>query len=113
VTHFILNWAVIVVAVFIAAALLPGLTYASTADVLVFGLILGLLNAFVAPILRLLTLPIRLLTFGLFTLIINAALFWFAAILEGNVRVAGFLTALLAALIVSAVNVVFGRLFKG
>lgn len=113
-TRFALNWSLIVIAVFIAATLLPGqISYGSTQDVLIFALVLGLLNAFVAPILRLLTFPITLLTFGLFSLVINAALFWLAAGLVGDVKVAGFLTAILAALIVSTVNLVFGRLFKG
>lgn len=112
-TRFVLNWAVIVVAVFVATKLLPGqITYGSTNDILLFALVLGLLNAFVAPILRLITFPIRLLTLGLFTLVINAGLFWLAAVLVGNVQVAGFVTAILAALIVSVVNLVFGHLFK-
>ena len=112
-TRFVLNWVVVVVAVVIATKLLPGqISYGATSDLLLFALVLGLLNAFVAPILRLLTCPIQLLTLGLFTFVINAGLFWLAAVVEGNVQVAGFLTAFLAALIVSVVNLAFGHLFK-
>ncbi len=107
---FVVNWVVIVIAVFIAAALLPTqITYRSTADVAIFALILGLLDAFVLPVLRVISFPLTLVTFGLFSLVLNALLFWLAAIVEGNIGVAGFITVFIAAIIVSAVNVVVGR----
>ncbi|HLG51897.1 MAG: phage holin family protein [Chloroflexi bacterium] len=109
--RFVANWVVIVLAVFIAAWLLPTrITYGSTADVLLFALVLGLLDAFVGPVLRVLSFPLTVVTFGLFSLVINAILFWLAAILVGNVEVSGFLSALLGALIISAVNLVIGHL---
>ncbi len=107
---FVVNWIVIVVAVFIAAALLQGqITYRSTADIALFAVILGLLDAFVLPILRVISFPLTVITFGLFSLVLNALLFWLAATVEGNIGVASFVTAFIAAIIVSAVNVVLGR----
>jgi len=110
VRRFIVNWIVIVIAVFIAAALLRGhLTYASTTDVLVFAIVLGLIDAFIRPVLKILSFPLNLITFGLFSLVLNALLFWFAASIERHVTVDSFVTAFIAALIVSAVNLVVGR----
>jgi putative membrane protein len=111
VKRFIVNWLAILVAVFIAAALLQGqVTYRSTTDVAIFAIVLGLLDAFLLPVLKILSFPITLVTFGLFSLVLNALMFWLAASLEGHVAVDGFLTAFIAALIVSAVNLVVSRL---
>ncbi|MGH2458005.1 MAG: phage holin family protein [Chloroflexota bacterium] len=108
--RFIVNWVVIVVAVFIATALLPGkITYGSPTDIAIFAIVLGLLDAFLLPILKVLSFPINLITFGLFSLVLNALLFWLATVVEGNIQVAGVLTVFIAALIVSAVNLVLGR----
>jgi len=110
VKRFVVNWIVIVVAVFIAAALLPHkLTYASTADIAIFAVVLGVLDAFALPVLKILSFPINLATFGLFSLVLNALLFWLATVVEGNIQVDGALTVFIAALIVSATNLVLGR----
>jgi putative membrane protein len=110
-TRLVVNWLVIVVAVFLAAQLLPGqIIYYSFTGLAIFALVLGLLNAFVAPIIKLLTFPLTLLTLGLFSLVVNALMFWLAASLSGSVAVSGFVSAFIAALIVSAVNLVLGRL---
>ena len=78
--------------------------------VLVFAVILGVLNAFVRPILLLLTLPLNLLTLGLFTLVVNAVVFWLASVVQGGgVQVADFGAAFLGALIVSVVSFVASR----
>jgi putative membrane protein len=83
---------------------------APVATALVFALILGLLNAFLRPILLLLTLPLNLLTLGLFTLVVNAIVFWLAAVIQGGgVLVADFGAAFLAALLVSLVSFVASR----
>ena len=105
-----INWVAIVVAVFIAARLLPEqITYRSTADIALFAVILGLLDAFILPILSLISFPLNLVTFGLFSLVLNALLFWLAAVVEGNIGVENFITVFIAALVVSAVNLVVGR----
>jgi putative membrane protein len=109
--RFLINWLAIVIAVVLAAQLLPqDIGYTSFQGLAIFALVLGLLNAFVAPIVKLLTFPLTLVTLGLFSLVINALMFWLAASLSGTVTVTGFLSALIAAIIVSVVNLVVGRL---
>lgn len=79
-------------------------------SVLVFAVILGVLNAFLRPILLLLTLPLNLLTLGLFTLVVNAIVFWLATVIQGGgVRVADFGAAFLGALVVTVVSFVASR----
>jgi putative membrane protein len=76
---------------------------------IIFALILGVLNAFLRPVLLLLTLPLNLLTLGLFTLVVNAIVFWLAAVLQGGVQVADFGAALLGSIVVSIVSFVASR----
>jgi putative membrane protein len=116
-TRFVVNWLAIVIAVYIAAAVLPTsmIAYSSYGGLAAFGLVLGLLNAFVGPILKILTFPLTLLTLGFFSLVVNALLFWFAASISGSilglgtVTVSGFLAALVAAVIVSVVSLIVRR----
>ena len=77
---------------------------------LAFALVLGLLNAFLRPIILLLTLPLTLLTLGLFTLVINAFVFWVTTWFPVGVRVPDFGAAFVDALIVSVVSFVASRL---
>src|ERR687885_3075955 len=77
---------------------------------LLFALVLGVLNAFLRPIILLLTLPLTLLTLGLFTLVVNAIVFWLATlILGGGIQVPDFGAAFLGALLVSLVSFVASR----
>ncbi|HLZ07409.1 MAG TPA: phage holin family protein, partial [Chloroflexota bacterium] len=92
----------------IATKLLPGISYNGFTELAIFALLLGFLNAFVAPVIKLVTFPISIITLGLFSLVINAVMFWLAAaIVLGGV---GFVTAFIAALIVSVVNMVLGAI---
>lgn len=106
------NWLAIVIAVWLASRYLPAgkVVYSSLEGLAVFALVLGLLNAFVAPIIRFLTFPITLVTLGLFSLVINALMFWLATVLSGGVGVSSFLWAFVAAIFVSVVNLVVGNL---
>ena len=79
---------------------------------LLFAIILGLLNAFLRPILLLLTLPLNLITLGLFTLVVNAVVFWLAARIDVGIHVASFSAAFLGALLVSVVSFVASRALK-
>jgi putative membrane protein len=112
--RILVNWLVTGIAIVIATKLLSGqIVYNGTGqlplrELVIFALVLGLLNAVVAPVIKILAFPITLLTLGLFSLVINAAMFWFAAGIV-HVQVAGFVTAFIAALIVSVVNMILGR----
>jgi putative membrane protein len=114
VNRIVVNWVAIVIAVWLAARYLPAgaVVYTSLEGLAVFALVLGLLNAFVAPIVKFLTFPITLVTLGLFSLVINALMFWLAAALSGGVGVSGFLWAFVAAFLVSIVNLVVGALLQ-
>ena len=103
--RILLRLAITALAVWLAATLFQG--YVVVADVLaaiLFSVVLGLLNAFVRPVLFLLTLPFTLLTLGLFIIILNAIVFWLATLLPVGVQVEGFVGALLGALTVSIVS---------
>jgi putative membrane protein len=79
-------------------------------SVLVGALVLGLLNAFLRPVLILLTLPVNIVTLGLFTLVVNGLIFFLAARLVSGLHVAGFGTALLAAIVFSIVSFLLNML---
>jgi putative membrane protein len=114
VRRFVLRVVATVVAVLLLHELAPNLISINSAEplvtVVVFAVILGELNAFLRPILLLLTLPLNLLTLGLFTLVVNAIVFWLASLVEGGVQVADFGAAFLGALFVSLVSFVASRL---
>jgi len=108
VRQFVISWLAIFLAVLVAGALAPGLiVVGDTGNVAVFALVLGLLNAVVRPIIAFVSLPITCLTLGLFTLVINALMFWLATgLIPWGVSVEGFGGAFVGALIVSVVNLI-------
>lgn len=99
--QLLLRWALNAVALMLLPELISGLSIESYAAALVTALLLGLVNALIRPILILITLPITLLTLGLFTLVINGVLFWGVSSLVGGVHVADFSTAFWSALLYS------------
>ena len=105
--RFLGNWAINTFAVLIAAVILRGhIWYANPTDLIVASLLLGILNAFVRPVLMLLALPLLIFTLGLFTLVINALLLYFVGVLMGPYfQVDSFGFAFLGALIISIVSV--------
>jgi putative membrane protein len=88
----------------IVAEFIPGITVDGFYPALIAAIVLGLLNLIVRPILFVLTLPITILTLGLFMFVINATLFWFAATFIDGFGVSTFWHALLGSLIVSAAS---------
>jgi len=84
----------------LATVLIPGVTIGGAGTLLVAALLLGLVNAFIRPLLVVLTLPLTLLTLGLFLLVINAAMFGLVAAMLDDFQVTGFFSALFGALIV-------------
>lgn len=90
--------------IFLLAQYLPGFSVSNYTTAVIFALILGLVNAVIRPLITILTLPITLMTLGLFTLVINAVLFLIVASVVDGVDVASFGTAFLAALILSLIS---------
>ncbi|MDH5340984.1 MAG: phage holin family protein [Rubrivivax sp.] len=95
----IARWLLLATALLLIAQLLPGVQVAGFGAALAATLVLGLLNTLVRPVLVLLTLPVTLLTLGLFLFVVNATMFWAAASLLDGLRVQGFGSALLGSIV--------------
>ncbi|NYT62633.1 phage holin family protein [Alcaligenaceae bacterium] len=108
--ELILVWILNAVALLVVAYVLPGITVASFGSALIAALVLGLLNTLVKPLLILLTLPITIVTLGLFLLVLNALVFWFAGSILKGFQVSGFWWALLGAFVYSLVSGLLSRL---
>jgi len=112
----IVRWLLLAAALLLVAHLYPGVSVASFGAALIAALVLGLFNTLVRPLLVLLTLPVTLLTLGLFLFVINALMFWAAASVLDGFNVAGFSAALIGSLIYSVcgmvIDVATERLFN-
>lgn len=106
----LLVWILNAIALLIVAYLLPGINVASFGAALIAALVLGLLNTLVKPVLVLLTLPITVVTLGLFLLVLNALVFWFAGSILKGFQVAGFWWALAGAIVYSLISGLLSRL---
>src|SRR5688572_25384120 len=100
-TGFVLRVAIVALGLWLATLMLPGLRFDNATYLLGAALLLGIVNAIVRPIAVVLTLPLTLLTLGLFLLVINAAMLGLVALLLSGFQVSGFWTAVGGALIVS------------
>ena len=101
---FLIRLFVTALALGIASAIVPGLTITGFWTLLGAAFLLGLVNAVIRPILIILTLPITLLTLGLFLWVINAAMLSLVAAMMDGFAISGFFSALLASLVVSLVS---------
>jgi len=114
----LVRWVIAALALFVAAWLIPGIQVTGSGWVVyaVVAVILGLVNALVRPVLKLLTCPLILLTLGLFTLVINGAMLWLSARIANwfdvGFYVNGFWPAFLGGLVVSIVTTVLSALVK-
>jgi putative membrane protein len=102
----LVRWLLLAAALLLVAHLYTGVQVASFGSAMIAALVLGLLNTLVRPLLVLLTLPVTLLTLGLFLFVINALMFWVAASILDGFGVAGFGAALIGSLIYSLAGVV-------
>ena len=110
-TRFLLRWIVNTAAVLVASCLVEGIRYQKPLDLVVASLLLGILNAFVRPVLKVLSLPLLILTLGLFSLVINALLLYFVGwLLYPKFTVANFSAAFWGALVIAIVSVVLNVL---
>ena len=108
--NFLIRLIVNAVALLIVAYFLPGVHVASFTSAIIVALILGIVNAVLRPILIILTLPVVILTLGLFTFVINAITFYLVAHLGLGLTVNGFGSAFLGALVLSIVSYVLSSL---
>lgn len=110
--RFFLGWGVTALAVLVATRIIPGIRYESGTSLLVAALLLGLLNAFVRPLLVLLTAPLVLVTLGLFIWVINALLLQLVGRLVKGFEVAGFWPALGGAAVMSLVTLALNAVVR-
>ncbi len=102
----LIHWIVSVVAILIAAYIVPGVDVTLTGAIVV-AIVLGVFNIFLKPIITVLTLPVTILTLGLFSLVINALLVMLADVLVPDFTIGGFWIAVLFSIVVSLVNAFF------
>lgn len=108
----IINWLLYAVAIMITAYILPGVTLTGIVPALILAVVLGAINAIIKPVLLLITLPLNILTLGLFTFVINALLIMLAAAIVAGFSVSSFWWAMLFAVVLSVVNWVIGGFGK-
>ncbi|SJZ36282.1 putative membrane protein [Trichlorobacter thiogenes] len=101
---FLINWLLSGLAIIITAYLLPGVHLSGIKAALLTAVALGLINAVIKPVLKLLTLPLTIMTLGLFSLALNALLIMLTAKLVPGFQVQGFLWALAFSLVLALVN---------
>jgi len=102
--RFLLAWLVNTLALIAVAYLMPSITVSSFGAALIAALVLGLVNAVVRPVLVLLTLPVTILTLGLFIFVLNGLLFWMVASWLEGFHVAGFWSGVFGAILFSLVS---------
>lgn len=105
----ILRLIVLTAGVFLASYLIPGVNVEGYSAAFKAALLLGVLNLIIKPVLIILTLPITLLTLGLFTFVINGLLLWFVGYAVAGFEVAGFFSALLGAIVISLFSILLNR----
>lgn len=106
----LIRFLALVFSLLLVAHFMPGVSVDGLYTALIVALIIGLLNVTIKPLLQLLALPITILTFGLFALVINGLLFWFVASFVDGFTVDGFFPALFGALFVSLISWLLNKL---
>lgn len=107
----ILHWIILSVAVFVTSKIISGIVVDPVWTVLIVGACLTLFNMIIKPVINILTLPINIITLGLFSLVINGILFWYLGVLIEGFNVTTFYAAFIGALLVSVINWVLKKVF--
>lgn len=101
-----------ILALLIVAYLVPGVSFEDFVSVFVASIVIGIINTLIKPILQIIALPITLLTFGVFALVINVLLLMLAGFIVPGFDIDGFWTALVASIVLSLVSWFLGHLAK-
>ncbi len=112
-TAFVLRWLITTIAVVVAAHLHMGISYQGWGALLGASLLLGIINAFIRPLLLLLSIPFIVVTLGLFIFVVNALLFWLVGSIVPGFQVDGFWSAFFGAIIISIVSWALSAFFRG
>jgi len=111
--HFVFRWAVTTVAVMVASSIIHGIRYDTVASLIGAALLLGILNAFLRPILLILSAPLILLTLGLFILVVNGLLLLIVPNIVIGFHVDTFASAFWGAIVISIVSWMLSAFFRG
>ena len=111
--HFVFRWAITTIAVMVASSIIHGIRYDTVAALLGASLLLGILNAFVRPILLILSAPLILLTMGLFILVINGLLLMMVPTFVPGFHVNGFGSAFWGAIVIGIISWTLSAFFRG
>ena len=111
--HFLIRLIVNALALIAVAYLIPGVHVTGFTGALLAAFVLGIVNAILRPILVILTLPVQIVTLGLFTLVINGALFWWVGTWGLGLAVDGFWPAFWGAIVLAVVSYLLSSLFRG
>lgn len=107
----ILRFLILTLAVFLTPYIVGGIHVDTFLTAVIVGAVLGFINIIIKPIVKILTLPINIITLGLFSIIINGLFFWFVAKLIDGFTVDSFTAAIIGALIVSVINWLGNKVF--
>ncbi|UBF25958.1 phage holin family protein [Kovacikia minuta CCNUW1] len=110
--HFILTWLGAAIALIITSRFVPGFNVDSFTAALIGAAIMGLVNAIVRPILILLTLPLTIVTLGLFLLVINAIAFCLVVAFTPGLSITGFFAALIASIVLTIVSTLISLVLR-
>lgn len=110
--QILLAWVLNAVALWITAYVVPGFEISDPTSALIAAVVIGFINAFVRPVLLFMTAPVNVVTLGLFTFVINAAVLWLAAQIVPGFAVGTLLETILAAVILSFVSTLLAQLLK-
>jgi len=112
-SQFLLHWGIMALSLWVASFLFRGMSFSSKSALLVSALLLGLVNAILRPILIVLTLPLTVLSFGLFLLVINALLLQLVAAMVKGFQLSGFWTAFFVSIFLSAFGILIELYLPG
>lgn len=105
---FLLHWLIMSLSLWVASYVFSGIRFADSSSLIISALLLGFSNAIIKPLFILLTLPLTLLTFGLFLLVINALMILLVSSFVRGFTVSGFWSAFFASIFISVLNFVIG-----
>lgn len=109
-TSILVTWIANSLAIYFVAYLLGGVSVGSLRDAFIAGAVLSLINALVKPVIVILTLPLTLVTLGLFYFVVTAFCLWLASMLVSGFILQGFFTTVFAAILISLISAVIGKI---
>lgn len=110
--NLLIAWLINALALFVTDYLISGISVDKTQTLFLAALVIGIINALIKPVLQIISLPITILTLGIFALVINALLLLLADKLVGGFQIANFLSAFLGTIVLSVVSTILHSLIK-